>query len=90
MGFYMELAEKEKTRKEFYTENAGRTEDTEKRKHKARDRFEMPRNMLRPYDRMPTMEADMRLAMVPASMARMPNLASWPRCSGARAPMPPI
>src|SRR5580700_3181988 len=40
--------------------------------------------------RIPTMQADIRLAMVPASMARMPNLASWPRCSGARAPMPPI
>jgi hypothetical protein len=39
---------------------------------------------------MPTMEAEMRLAMVPASMARMPNLVSWSRCSGARAPMPPI
>src|SRR5579859_7646929 len=40
--------------------------------------------------RIPTMQADIRLAMVPASMARMPNLASWPRCSGASAPMPPI
>src|SRR5216684_8236825 len=40
--------------------------------------------------RIPTMQADIRLAMVPASMARMPNLASWLRCSGASAPMPPI
>src|SRR6266567_3704402 len=38
----------------------------------------------------PTMEADIKLAIVPASMARMPNFASWPRCSGASAPMPPI
>src|SRR5713226_4886599 len=44
----------------------------------------------RPHVNIPTMEADIKLAMVPASMARMPNLASWPRCSGASAPMPPI
>src|SRR5258706_570862 len=36
------------------------------------------------------MEADRRFAMVPANMARIPNLASWLRCSGASAPMPPI
>src|SRR5438552_2488773 len=42
------------------------------------------------HERIPTMEADIRFAMVPASMARMPNLASWLRCSGASAPMPPI
>src|SRR6267142_4787572 len=40
--------------------------------------------------RIPTMQADIRFAIVPASMARMPNLASWLRCSGASAPMPPI
>src|SRR5260370_443532 len=40
--------------------------------------------------RIPTMEADIKFAMVPASMARMPNFASWLRCSGASAPMPPI
>src|SRR5436305_13510331 len=38
----------------------------------------------------PTTEADIRLAIVPASIARIPNLASWLRCSGARAPIPPI
>src|ERR1700688_2041047 len=27
--------------------------------------------------RIPTMQADIRLAIVPASMAQMPNLASW-------------
>src|SRR6266851_192628 len=42
------------------------------------------------HERIPTMQADNKLAMVPASMARMPNLASWLRCSGASAPMPPI
>src|SRR5208337_659402 len=40
--------------------------------------------------RIPTIQADMRLAIVPASMARIPNLANCPRCSGARAPIPPI
>jgi len=40
--------------------------------------------------RIPTMQAEHQVAMVPASMARMPNLASWLRCSGASAPMPPI
>ena len=39
---------------------------------------------------METMLADMRLAMVPASMARMPSLASSLRRWGMRAPMPPI
>src|SRR5215813_6683198 len=32
----------------------------------------------RAHVNIPTMEADIRLAMVPASIARMPNLASWP------------
>src|ERR1700741_3320844 len=30
------------------------------------------------HEKIPTMDADIRFAMVPASMARMPNLASWP------------
>src|SRR5229473_6424530 len=42
------------------------------------------------HERIPTMDADIKFAMVPASMARMPNFASWVRCSGASAPMPPI
>jgi len=32
------------------------------------------------------MQADIKLAIVPASIARIPNLASWPRCSGASRP----
>ncbi len=42
------------------------------------------------HERIPTMEADIKFAIVPASIARMPNFASWLRCSGASAPMPPI
>src|ERR1700687_2395131 len=42
------------------------------------------------HEKIPPIAADTRFAMVPASMARMPNLASWLRCSGARAPIPPI
>src|SRR5579864_4299473 len=38
----------------------------------------------------PTIEADMRFAMVPAIMARKPSFASWSRLLGASAPMPPI
>ena len=38
----------------------------------------------------PTMEADIRLAMVPQSMARMPSWARSERLLGASAPMPPI
>ena len=45
---------------------------------------------LRAHVNIPTMEADIRLAIVPASIARIPNLASCPRCSGASAPIPPI
>src|ERR1022692_1074251 len=41
------------------------------------------------YRSMPAIEADIRLAMVPASMARMPRRASSPRLLGASAPMPP-
>src|SRR5258707_10928458 len=37
-----------------------------------------------------TIEADMRLAMVPASMARRPSWARSLRRLGTRAPMPPI
>ena len=40
--------------------------------------------------RIPTMDADIRFAMVPASIARMPSFARLPRCSGASAPIPPI
>ena len=39
---------------------------------------------------METMLADMRLAMVPASMARKPSRARSLRRLGTRAPMPPI
>ncbi len=42
------------------------------------------------WSKMPTIEADMRLAMVPAIMARKPSLASSPRLFGASALMPPI
>src|SRR4029077_3815285 len=38
----------------------------------------------------PTIEADIRLAMVPAIIARKPSLASWSRLLGASAPIPPI
>src|SRR5271170_2096656 len=38
----------------------------------------------------PTMEADIKLAMVPVSMARMPRRARSAFLLGARAPMPPI
>src|SRR5260370_29122460 len=46
------------------------------------------RVLLCAHEKIPTIEADRRLAIVPASMARIPNLASWPRCSGASAQMP--
>ena len=39
---------------------------------------------------METIAADMRLAMVPASMARTPSLARSLRRFGTSAPMPPI
>src|SRR5580704_8178618 len=42
------------------------------------------------YIMIPTMEADMRLAIVPAIKARIPSCASSVRLFGARAPMPPI
>ncbi len=38
----------------------------------------------------PAIEADIRFAMVPASIARKPSRASSPRLFGASAPMPPI
>src|ERR1700680_1955473 len=38
----------------------------------------------------PTIEADIRLAIVPASMARIPSRASSSFLFGASAPMPPI
>ena len=38
----------------------------------------------------PAIDAEMRLAMVPASMARTPSCASSLRRSGTRALMPPI
>src|SRR5450755_692581 len=44
----------------------------------------------RAHERIPTIDADIRFAMVPASMARIPNFASCCRWSGASAPMPPI
>ena len=40
--------------------------------------------------RIPTIEADIRFAIVPAIMARKPSLASSPRLFGASALMPPI
>src|SRR5262249_47534194 len=40
--------------------------------------------------RIPTIEADIRLTMVPASMARRPSLASSLRLFEASAPIPPI
>ena len=39
---------------------------------------------------MPAIEADIRLAIVPASIARTPSRASSPLLFGASAPMPPI
>jgi hypothetical protein len=42
------------------------------------------------YNNIPAIDADIRFAIVPASMARTPSLASSPRLFGARAPMPPI
>jgi hypothetical protein len=42
------------------------------------------------HNNMPAMLADIRFAMVPANIARMPNLASSPRLFGAREPIPPI
>ena len=39
---------------------------------------------------MPAIEADIRFAMVPASIARTPSLANSPRLFGAKAPIPPI
>ena len=42
------------------------------------------------YSSMPAIEADIKLAIVPASMARTPSLANSPRLLGASAPMPPI
>src|SRR5713101_4337582 len=38
----------------------------------------------------PTMDADIKFAMVPQSMARMPSWARSERLLGASAPMPPI
>ena len=42
------------------------------------------------FRNIPTIEADIKFAMVPASMARMPNFASCDFRFGASAPMPPI
>jgi hypothetical protein len=42
------------------------------------------------YNSIPAIDADIRLAMVPASMARIPRRASSPFLLGASAPMPPI
>ena len=47
-------------------------------------------NVMWAYSSMPAMEADIRFAMVPASMARIPSRASSPFLFGASAPMPPI
>jgi len=47
-------------------------------------------NKLAPYSSIPAMEADIRFAMVPASMALIPKRASSPFLLGARAPIPPI
>src|SRR5207245_2560346 len=44
----------------------------------------------RAHSNIPTIEADIRLAIVPASMARMPSRASSLRLLGASAPIPPI
>src|ERR1700744_411954 len=41
-------------------------------------------------EKIPTIEAEIRFAIVPAIIALMPNFANWLRCSGASAPMPPI
>src|SRR5580704_14548656 len=42
------------------------------------------------FKKIPTIEADIRVAMVPASIARMPNFASCDFRFGASEPMPPI
>src|SRR5579864_5719953 len=42
------------------------------------------------FSMIPTIEADIRFAIVPASMARMPRRASSGFLLGASAPMPPI
>ena len=42
------------------------------------------------YSSMPAIDADIRFAIVPASIARMPSRASSPFLFGASAPMPPI
>ena len=42
------------------------------------------------YKSIPAMEADIKFAMVPASMARSPSRASSPFLLGASAPIPPI
>ena len=42
------------------------------------------------YSSMPAIEADIKFAIVPASMARIPSRASSPFLFGASAPMPPI
>jgi hypothetical protein len=42
------------------------------------------------YNNIPAIDADIKFAIVPASMARTPSRASSLRLFGARAPMPPI
>src|SRR5580700_3645058 len=56
--------------------------------------FTVPRRCrragLRHCNMTPTIDADIRLAMVPHSIARSPSRARSVRLFGARAPMPPI
>src|ERR1700683_2893618 len=58
------------------------TREFERRLGRARTR--------RLHRNIPTMEAESRFAMVPASIARMPSFASSLRLFGASAPIPPI
>src|SRR3974390_3654555 len=46
--------------------------------------------LLHAHVRIPTMHADIRFAIVPPSIARLPHFARLPLCSGASAPIPPI
>src|SRR5882672_10011960 len=75
---------------EFAEDLTGRKSRKRKLRKSRRPSFRRFLCLLRTHVRIPTMAADIKFAMVPASIARMPNLASCPRCSGASAPMPPI
>jgi hypothetical protein len=43
-----------------------------------------------PYSNIPAIDAEIRFAIVPANIARIPKRASSPLLFGANAPMPPI